>query len=837
MAVVASRHYPGTAPQYEAVSLDFSNDVLAVGHYVEVKLGSSDCLSLTEVEVFGYQITPPPSNIAQGEAVTASQSSTCHGGSASRAIDGNTNGEWGGNSVQHTCDEVNPWWMVDLGSSNQHTISHIEIYNRNANMDRMTNSDIQILNDEGTVVSSQTIEQGDIQSVYTFVFGNVVGRYVRVQKNVFGALNIAEVKVMGVSEVEVAAPTTSPPTSPPPPCAGICPGSYPYGCATNLQGKVAYGCMPSGGCNYLEEGQDYPHDGFCTYKGTVSLPETYSPSISPIVATLAPSKQPTPKPIAPQVTHCGCSACTDTVWNTPVTDGAGTHSCGSRITWLQSFEGGSKSESAACTQVGNEFGLDQCGPACNPELCDAILEEPDPEKLIWSDEFNADGTPDPTKWDYDLGDGCPTLCSWGNQEEAFYTSSPGNVNVSNGILQITAKKESGFTRPYTSSRMVTRGLHSFKYGRIQFRASLANCKARGTWPALWMLPEDKVYGAWPNSGEIDVMESVGHESNLFHQTVHTTTYNGMIGNHKGKRVSRNKDDFHTFEIDWKEDIIQFAVDGQVYFKYYRSGDSNVWPFDQRFHLIMNVAVGGTWGGVNGVDGAAFEGEGQTMEVDWIRVYGDATPSPSKQPTESPSKEVTTLSPSTRPTASPSRPPSANPTTSLPSSQPTTTPSKLPTISPTTKQPSLIPTSNPSSNPIQTPTISPSRTPILAPVDTSAPTKALINLARVTGATAQQSSAYYGMGANRAIDGVKTNGSNNVPTTHTQCSDSPSPWWRVYFGEGEIKTVKVYNRNDCVSPCGCVQHTRVVKFLVYCLTHPIDCVYSSPRLLLYSAGIA
>jgi len=745
----------------------------------------------------------------------------------------------------------------------QHTISRIEVYNRvDCCMDRFGNSEVQILDAQGTVVASQPI-QGAL-AVYTFDFDSVAGQAVRVQKNVFGDMNIAEVKVMGWSEDEDAVPTTSPPSITPltcdnicpgsypygcadnlpdkvaygclssggcnyleegqnyphdgfctfkgtvvstpetsspssspivEPCAGICLGSYPYGCATNLQGKVAYGCLPSGGCKYLAEGEDYPNDSFCTYKGTVSIPETSSPSTSPIVST--------PMPIAPQVTYCGCSTCTDTVWNTQVTDGAGTHSCGDRITWLQSFEGGSNSESAACTQVGNEFSLDQCGPACNPELCNDILEEPNPDKLLWSDEFDTDGSPDPTKWDYDLGDGCPELCSWGNQEEAFYTSDETNVNITNGVLQITARKEAGFTRPYTSSRIVTRGLHSFKHGRIQIRASLAKCKARGTWPALWMLPEDKVYGEWPNSGEIDIMESVGHESNLFHQTVHTATYNGMIGTQQGRKVSRSKDDFHTWEIDWQEDIMKFAVDGQVYFKYNKSGGSDVWPFDQRFHLILNLAVGGTWGGANGVEESAFEGEGQTMEVDWIRVYGDATPPPSISPSSTP----TTALPTIQPTKTVSDVitglyllPYNNVLSNLVHlpTQPSKSPSKLPTSSPSTSTPTL----SPSSSPIQTPTISPSLTlTTLAPVDSSQPTKALINLARVAGTTAQQSSTYQSMGPYRAIDGVKTNGSNNVPTTHTQCSDSPAPWWRVYFGEGEVKTVNVYNRQECVSLYG------------------------------------
>ena len=209
MAVVASRHYPGTAPRYEAVSLDFSNDVSAVGHYVEVKLGSSDCLSLTEVEVLGYQITPPPSNIAQGEAVTASQSSTCHGGSASRAIDGNTNGNYYSNSVQHTCNEAQAWFKIDLGENLQHTIKSVMVYNRNdCCMNSLINTEVQLLDEQGTVIDSKSITSSS--SVYNFEFGNTNGRYVRVQKNVYGGFTIAEVKVMGWSLTEDGLP---PPTN------------------------------------------------------------------------------------------------------------------------------------------------------------------------------------------------------------------------------------------------------------------------------------------------------------------------------------------------------------------------------------------------------------------------------------------------------------------------------------------------------------------------------------------------------------------------------------------------------------------------------------------------
>ena len=137
--------------------------------------------------------------------------------------------------------------------------------------------------------------------------------------------------------------------------------------------------------------------------------------------------------------------------------------------------------------MSNEFPNNECGPACNPgKSSSSDLDEPDEANLIWNDEFDVDGAPDSTKWGYDLGDGCSAgICKWGNNEEQVYTNDPSNVIVSDGILRISAKRTS--PQPgYTSTRMVTRGKQVFKYGRIRFRASVANCQAFGTWPALWM---------------------------------------------------------------------------------------------------------------------------------------------------------------------------------------------------------------------------------------------------------------------------------------------------------------------------------------------------------------
>jgi len=134
------------------------------------------------------------------------------------------------------------------------------------------------------------------------------------------------------------------------------------------------------------------------------------------------------------------------------------------------------------------------------------------------------------------------------------------------------------------------------------------------------MPQSSVYGNWPKSGEIDVMEAVGYDPNKFFGTIHTEFYNGMNGKQQGSNIYRSSDDWHTFEINWEQDRIQFAIDQQIYFEYPRGNSIGAWPFDQFFYLIMNVAVGGNWGGKQGIDENAFLGTGQVMEVDWVRVY-------------------------------------------------------------------------------------------------------------------------------------------------------------------------------------------------------------------------
>jgi beta-glucanase (GH16 family) len=233
---------------------------------------------------------------------------------------------------------------------------------------------------------------------------------------------------------------------------------------------------------------------------------------------------------------------------------------------------------------------------------------------IWQDDFAVDGLPDPSKWSFEVGGS-----GWGNNELQYYTSGD-NAIVSNGKLIIQAKKQALSGRQYTSARMITRGRGDWKYGRFEIKAKLP--KGRGTWPAIWMLPSDNVYGIWPSSGEIDIMEHVGFEPNKVHSTIHCSSYNGMRGNQKSasKLVSNPSaiDDFHIYRVDWTPYSIKGFVDGEQYFEYINDNTGfTTWPFDQKFFMILNIAVGGNWGGAQGVDDNAFP---TTMEVDYVKAF-------------------------------------------------------------------------------------------------------------------------------------------------------------------------------------------------------------------------
>jgi beta-glucanase (GH16 family) len=235
---------------------------------------------------------------------------------------------------------------------------------------------------------------------------------------------------------------------------------------------------------------------------------------------------------------------------------------------------------------------------------------------VFADEFNYDGAPASLSWNFETGAG-----GWGNNELQNYTNSRENSYVSNGTLKIHAKKSS--TGVWTSARMVTAGKASWKYGRFEIRAKLPS--GRGTWPAIWMMPQNSTYGGWPNSGEIDIMEHVGYEPGKVHGTIHTEAYNHKIGTQRGGSVLVDEvhTQFHIYSIEWTPDKITWFVDDEEYYSFRNPNLSyKEWPFDQPFFLILNIAIGGDWGGAMGIDPALSEA---VMEIDYVRVYQTLLP--------------------------------------------------------------------------------------------------------------------------------------------------------------------------------------------------------------------
>lgn len=244
---------------------------------------------------------------------------------------------------------------------------------------------------------------------------------------------------------------------------------------------------------------------------------------------------------------------------------------------------------------------------------------PEEKQLVWQDEFDTPGKPDPAKWTYDLGDGCPDNCGWGNNELQYYTDNPANVRVADGKLILEAHMDSLGGKGFTSTKIVSRGHGDWKYARLEIRAKLP--RGKGTWPAIWMLPTDWKYGGWPASGEIDIMEHVGYDPGVVHGTIHTESYNHIKGTQKEGKITMAdaQDTFHVYAVDWSENKMDFFVDDHLYHSVTRDpkDDYKGWPFDQRFYLIMNIAVGGNWGGAEGVDTDIWP---QRMEIDYVRAY-------------------------------------------------------------------------------------------------------------------------------------------------------------------------------------------------------------------------
>ena len=233
--------------------------------------------------------------------------------------------------------------------------------------------------------------------------------------------------------------------------------------------------------------------------------------------------------------------------------------------------------------------------------------------LVWGDEFNSNGAPDPSKWTYDLGNG---NWGWGNNELQSYTNSPDNVTVTDGRLFIFARNEGS----YTSARIKTQGIYDFQYGRVDIRAALPI--GQGIWPALWMLGSDITTESWPACGEIDIMELVGHQPRLIHGTVHWGPDNGQHQYYgsTGPALSFPETfatEFHVFSIDWQEDEIKFYLDDVHYHTVTPSNMNGMaYPFNDAFFFIFNVAIGGAWPG-DPNETTPFPG---FMAVDYVRVF-------------------------------------------------------------------------------------------------------------------------------------------------------------------------------------------------------------------------
>ncbi len=237
-------------------------------------------------------------------------------------------------------------------------------------------------------------------------------------------------------------------------------------------------------------------------------------------------------------------------------------------------------------------------------------------KLVWSDEFDYTSLPDPEKWNYDTEG---NDFGWGNNESQYYTdSNKENAFVKDGKLHITAHKKNFNGKEYTSARLISKA--DWKYGRIEVNAKLPD--ARGTWSAIWAMPGGWSFkdGNWPDVGEIDFMEHVGHDLGVIHASAHSKDYQWQKNTQKTAIifVEDVHTDFHSYILDWTPDCIRAYVDDSLYFEYHNEGlGESKWPYDKPFYLIMNVAVGGAWGSVEGIDESAFP---QTMEVDYVRVY-------------------------------------------------------------------------------------------------------------------------------------------------------------------------------------------------------------------------
>ena len=282
-----------------------------------------------------------------------------------------------------------------------------------------------------------------------------------------------------------------------------------------------------------------------------------------------------------------------------------------------------------------ELNIDFAASAGQPVLSALVVRSksrPAPTwNLVWSDEFEQPGAPDEANWNIELWPARKV-----NDEDQAYTARTKNLRVEDGKLVIEAHKEDYDNASYTSGRVQSSGKGDFLYGRAEIRARLPSGK--GTWPAIWMLPSDpfrysttckpgedwqgsSTCDAWPNSGEIDIMEHVGYQMGHVHGTVHNKAYYWIKWEQRKGRVLIDDldEEFHVYALEWTPDRIDIFLDDTLYFTYVNENDGwESWPFDHAFHIVMNIAVGGVWGRAGGpIDDSIFP---QKMEIDYVRIY-------------------------------------------------------------------------------------------------------------------------------------------------------------------------------------------------------------------------
>lgn len=247
------------------------------------------------------------------------------------------------------------------------------------------------------------------------------------------------------------------------------------------------------------------------------------------------------------------------------------------------------------------------------DAADAAARYASPDwRLIWGDEFDRPGAPDPAKWDYERG-----LIR--NRESQYYTvDRRENARVEDGHLVITARREPWEGATYTSASVTSLGKFSFRYGKLEIRAKVP--AGRGTWPALWLLGENWKAVGWPRCGEIDLMEHVGYDPDRIHFTVHTGAFNHVKKTGVGRAITvpRAHERFHVFGFIWTPERIEFFFDGRKVHEFANDGQGvDHWPFDAPFFLLLNLAIGGEWGGQKGIDPSIFPVE---YRVDYVRVW-------------------------------------------------------------------------------------------------------------------------------------------------------------------------------------------------------------------------